>query len=310
MNKMRAIIVDHETPGNFAIREVDAPDPAPSQALVRVEAISLNRGEVNLAQSFPAGRRMGWDLAGVVEKPAADGSGPKAGRRVVGLLNPGAWAELAAVPVETLAELPDEVAYAEAATLPVAGLTALYALQKGGALLGRSVLITGASGGVGHLAIQLARLAGAQVVGVVRQPGHAALANEAGAQIVIASEDASEAAQYGPYKLVAEGVGGKVLGQVLAMLAPDGICVNYGQLGGSEITIDLRRFSGTFTKILIFALAKAETASLGLGLLARLVAEGKLRPHIEVQAPWTEIGQVAQHLLQRDFSGKAVLFVK
>src|SRR5207247_11345890 len=86
-------------------------------------------------------------------------SGPRVGARVVGLLPEGAWAERVAVPTHALAALPDKVTFAQAATLPVAGLTALYALAKRGPLLGRRVLVTGATGGGGYFADQLARLA-------------------------------------------------------------------------------------------------------------------------------------------------------
>ena len=90
-------------------------------------------------------------------------------------MNPGAWAERVAVRTDALAALPDAVSFGQAATLPVAGLTALWALERGGLLLDKRVLVTGASGGVGHLACQLARQAGAQVVGAVRQESHAAI---------------------------------------------------------------------------------------------------------------------------------------
>src|SRR3712207_3295824 len=164
MGQIRAVLVDPEVPARLSLGIADEPAPAPSEALVRVSAISLNRGEVRRAQTAEPGFNPGWDLAGTVEKSAADGTGPQVGARVVGFLASGAWAELAAVPTNSLAELPEGVSFTEAATLPVAGLTALYALEKGGGLLGRSVLITGASGGAGHLAIQLACLSGARVV--------------------------------------------------------------------------------------------------------------------------------------------------
>src|SRR5215218_3155293 len=140
-----------------------------SEARVRVSSISLNRGEVRRAQAAEPGFNPGWDLAGTVEREAADETGPPAGARVVGLLPSGAWAELVAVPTNSLAELPENVPFGQAATLPVAGLTALYALEKGGGLLGRNILVTGASGGAGHFGVQLARLSGARVVALVRR---------------------------------------------------------------------------------------------------------------------------------------------
>jgi NADPH:quinone reductase-like Zn-dependent oxidoreductase len=189
MEKIRAVIVDPAVEGRLIINEVDRPNPAPSQALVRVGAVSLNLGEVRGAMSAEKGRQLGWDLAGTVEQAAADGSGPPVGARVVGFVASGAWAEIAAVSTNALAQLPDNVSFAQAATLPVAGLTALYALERGGSLLGRLALITGASGGVGMFACQLARLMGARVVGVIRQPEREAAVREAGAHEVVIGED-------------------------------------------------------------------------------------------------------------------------
>ena len=84
MSLIRAIVVDPEVPGRLAIKEVEAPQAGPSEALVQVEVISLNRGEVLGAMQAEAGWRPGWDLAGTVIKQAANGTGPKAGSRVLG----------------------------------------------------------------------------------------------------------------------------------------------------------------------------------------------------------------------------------
>src|SRR5438270_11320178 len=135
MSSIRAIVVDPEVPGRLAIKEVEAPQAGPSEALVQVETISLNRGEVMGAMQADAGWRPGWDLAGTVIKQAANGAGPQVGSRVAGMALPaGAWAEQVAVPTNMLAGIPDSVTFAQAAILPVAGLTALRALEKGGLL--------------------------------------------------------------------------------------------------------------------------------------------------------------------------------
>jgi NADPH:quinone reductase-like Zn-dependent oxidoreductase len=145
---IRAVVVDAPAPGRLAIKPVELRDPDRDEVGVRVTAISLNRGETRRAlQVAEPGWRPGWDFAGVVESAAADGSGPKPGTRVVGLLPSGAWAERINCRSHAIAALPDAVSDAEAATLPVAGLTALHALRQGGLLLGRKVLIDGASGG-------------------------------------------------------------------------------------------------------------------------------------------------------------------
>jgi NADPH2:quinone reductase len=312
-SKMRAVIVDEKAPGRLALGEVDEPKQAANQALVRLAATSLNRGEVRRAQTAEAGYRPGWDVAGTVERQAADGSGPKTGTRVVGLMVNGAWAELVAVRSDWLAPLPEDVSFAEAATLPVAGLTAYYAIEKYGSLLGRNVLVTGASGGVGHLAVQLVNLAGGRAVGVVRQSKYASMVREAGAYQVVASEDASPAQNYAPYDLVIDGVGGSTLANCVRMLAPYGMAVTYGGTAGREITIpigwDFGSGGASLYGLRVFMEAAREPGSLGLNRLAGLVAEGRLRAHIAVQVSWKEIGAQAQRLLGRSFPGKAVMLV-
>ena len=234
MSTIRAVVVDPAAHDRLAFRDVAAPTPAPNEALVRLAALSLNRGEVRRIGMAAAGWRPGWDVAGTVEQAAADGSGPKAGTRVVGLLPVAAWAELLAIPTESLAALPDEVSFAQAATLPVAGLTALYVVEQGGSLLDRNVLITGASGGVGQFAVQIAHIAGARITALVHQERHAAAAKEAGAGRVLVSGDGSEAAEFGPYDLIAESVGGATLGNVMAMIAPGGPRSNASRPAGAS----------------------------------------------------------------------------
>ena len=297
----------------MSLGELEEPRPAPSEALVRVAAISLNRGEVRRAQEAEAGFNPGWDLAGTVEQPAVDGTGPRAGARVVGFLPSGAWAELTAVPTDSLSELPENVSPEQAATLPVAGLTALYTLEKGGGLLGRAVLVTGASGGAGHFAVQLARDSGARVVALVRREEHEELVHEAGARQVAVGEDAEGARRFGPYDLILESVGGKVLGDAMSMLAPGGVCVTFGSSGEPETTFDARNFylagAARLYGFILFHEVRAHPASDGLSRLSRLVAEGRLTPLISVVASWEEIGDVAQRLLDRGYTGKAVLRV-
>ena len=293
--------------------DVEEPEPGPSEALVRVAAISLNRGEVRRAEAAEPGFRPGWDLAGTVERAAADGTGPQEGSRVVGFLASGAWAELAAVPTNAVAGLPDGVSFEKAATLPVAGLTALYTLDKGGNLLGKDVLITGASGGAGQVALQLARMSGARVVALVRRPEHEELAREAGAHEVAVDENGAAAEEYGPYHLILESVGGEVLGNVLPTLAPEGTCVSFGVSGGAEVAFDARELYLTggakLYGFILFHEVIARPASTGLARLVKLVDEGRLEPSIEVKASWTDVGDVAAQLIDRGYTGKAVLLV-
>jgi len=219
-----------------------------------------------------------------------------------------------AVPTNALAELPDEVSFEQASTLPVAGLTALYALEKGGGLVGKRVLVTGASGGAGLFALELARMAGARVVALVRREEHVGLVRSAGAHEVAVSVDGAAAREFGPYDVILESVGGAVLGNALSMLAPEGICVSFGVSGGVEATFDVRNFfvagGARLYGFILFHEVLAHPASEGLARLARLVADGELTPRIEVEADWMEIGAVAARLMNRGYTGKAVLRVE
>jgi NADPH2:quinone reductase len=303
-----AVVVDPQAPGRLVIRPVAEPIPDRSEAVVRVRAVSLNRGEVRRSGLAAAGWRPGWDLAGEVERAAADGSGPRAGARVVGLLPEGAWARRVAVPTHALADLPDKVTFSQAATFPVAGLTALHALAKGGLLLGRRVLVTGATGGVGAFAVQLARLGGAQVTASARRPDQGAALRQLGAHEVVVGDEIPPSPKY---DLVLESVGGRTLGTALAALERGGVCVTLGVSAAAEVTFDARQFFATGRATLygfyIFAELASQPASVGLRRLADLVAAGQLAPPISREQPWAAVGQVAQDLMDRRFPGKAVL---
>ena len=156
------------------LRELPEPQPQRNEALVAVHAFSLNRGELRSVRNNGEGWVPGQDVGGVVLKQAEDGSGPPAGARVVALTDEFGWAQRVAVPAHRMAVLPDSVSFAQAATLPVAGLTALRTLRHGAPLLGKRVLITGAAGGVGTIAVQLAARSGARVTAVVGRAERAA----------------------------------------------------------------------------------------------------------------------------------------
>ncbi len=310
----RAVMVDPDAPGRLVIRNADDPAPLPFEAVVRVAAISLNRGEVRMSGRAEKGWRPGWDLAGTVERAAGDGTGPRQGARVVGILRRGAWAERVAVPADQLAEVPAEVDFTQAATLPVAGLTALYALSLGGLLLERPTLITGATGGVGEFALQLGRLSGARIVAHVRRPDQEQWAREAGADAVVIGESLPAEQPFGPYHLVLDSVGGATLGAALNQLAENGTCVVFGTTAGAQVTFDASKFypigRATLYGFYLFdELKSVEPASVGLSRLAALVAKGKLRCRVSVEAPWTQVAEIAQQLTDRKYPGKAVLHV-
>jgi NADPH2:quinone reductase len=312
---IRAVVVDPAAPGKLALKPVELRDPDRDEVAVKVTAISLNRGETRRAlQVAEPGWQPGWDFAGVVETAAADGSGPAAGTRVVGILPSGAWAERVNCRTHAGAALPDGVSDAQAATLPVAGLTALHALRQGGLLLGRKVLVDGASGGVGHIACQLALAAGALVWGHVRRPEYReAVAEWTGGRVVV-DRDLGAAATEGPFWLIVDSLGGPALAAALGMLQPNGTCVTLGISDSGNVTFESRNLFGTggarlYGLTLFHELMSVERASIGLRLLAELIAAGKLKPQIAVEASWNEIGMIARRLIDREFTGKAVLHI-
>jgi NADPH:quinone reductase len=311
MSTIQAVTVNPEAPGRLAISAVPTPEPAPSEMLVRVHAISLNLGEVRRILAADRGWRPGWDIAGVVERAAQDGSGPPEGTRVVGLLDGAAWTEIVAIPATHVAVLPDEVSFSPAATLPVAGLTALRALEHAGPLLEEAILITGASGGVGHLACQIARAAGARVTGIVRSEARRVEAANAGAHQVVLGDDLEQARPFGPYLGILESIGGPSFGRLLSLLKPGGTCVMYGTTAGTDLAFDGRAFyftgGASIYGFFLFYETEQNAPSHDLERLSRMLAEGTLRPHVTVEAPWTEIGEIAQRLSNREITGKAVL---
>jgi NADPH:quinone reductase-like Zn-dependent oxidoreductase len=212
------------------------------------------------------------------------------------------------VPKNALAVLPDKVTFSQAATFPVAGLTALLALGKSGPILGKRVLVTGATGGVGDFAVQLARLGGAHVTASVRRADQVPGVRTLGAHDVIVGDEIPRSPKH---DLIIDSVGGKTLGSALAALERAGVCVTLGVSASAEATFDVREFFVTGRTTLygfyLFTEFGNEPASVGLKRLAEFVAAGQLMPHISLERPWKEIGQVAQDLMARRFPGKAVL---
>ena len=306
---MRALVA---APGNdvhIEVRDVDDPTPGPHDALVEVRAVSLNRGEVRSLASADDGWHPGWDVAGEVIARAADDSGPAVGERVVGLVPGRGWAEQVAVNTSVLVPIPDALSFPAASTLPVAGLTALCALRVGEVIDGARILITGAAGGVGRFAVQLAAHGGAKVTAIVGSEERGDGLTELGAADVVVGMPAE-----GQFDLILESVGGASLATALTLLATGGTVVSFGNSSQEPTTFDVNAFRGNggtslYGLVLAHELTKTGAAVRDLAYLAGLTATGRLDPQISVTADWTEAGAVTKALLDRQVKGKAVLLI-
>jgi NADPH:quinone reductase-like Zn-dependent oxidoreductase len=298
----------HDPP--VALREVSEPEPAPNEALVDVYASSLNRGELALLAARPDGWRPGQDIAGVIAQPAASGEGPPVGSRIVGLVESAGWSQRVAVPVARLAELDDAVSFEQAATLGLAGRTALRAVRLAGPLLGRTVLVLGAGGGVGHLAVQLAAVGGARVTAQLRDPARATEFIDVGAERVVTADQLETAM----FDVVLDGVGGAWLQRAIDAIRPEGTIVLLGATEPKPAELTLLDFIGhEGARILTyFSYASGDEASIGadLATLAELVARGRLRPAVDVVTDWHHADQALTALGAGQVTGKAVLTIE
>lgn len=306
---MRGFITDPTGPAGLRLAD-DLPEPVPAadEIVVAVKAYAINHDERNLISRRPDGWRPGQDIAGEVVRAAADGSGPAVGDRVVCYLDWEGWAERVPVPVRRVAVLAANVPFEEAAALPIAGVTALRALRVGGAVLGRQVLVTGATGGVGQFAVQLAIAAGARVTAQVSGPGRIEEAYALGAHRVVTSLDDET---LGPFHLVLDGIGGPLLAQAIRRMAPGAHLAWYGNVGGpAELRLsDFFGHAQGWNAHIVGFISPVPEETLGedLGILADLVADGRLRPHIGRTDDWTRTPEAFAALADRSLRGKAVL---
>ena len=304
---MLGYITDPAAPGGLVRRDLPEPVPGEHDVVIDVSAYAVNRGELMLLQRRPDGWSPGQDVAGVVAAAAADGTGPEVGTRVVGLADGAGWSERVPVPSHRVATLPEQVSYAAAAALPVAGLTALRALRTGGSLLGKQVLVTGATGGVGSFAVQLARIAGARVTAHVSGDARVDEARTLGPDDVVTSVDEDT----GPFDFVLDGVGGTVLTDAIRRLASGGIATAYGLAGGEQSKLAFFDFSaaaptGHLQGFFIYRTGE-QTFGADLAVLADLVADGRLEPSLGVVRHWSETVDAVDSLRRRQVTGKVVL---
>lgn len=289
------VTADHE----LTVEEVADPVPMPSDAIVALEASSLNRGELSLVQARPAGWGPGQDVAGVVVAAAADGSGPPVGTRVVGRAEEGGWSERVPVRASRLARVPDDVDLAATAALPTAGLTALRTLRMLGSVLGREVLVTGVPGAVGGLQVQLAMLSGARVTAFARQE-----VEIAGARTITAL------AGSGPFHGALESIGGQVFADIVRELRPGGDVIWFGSTSGDSAPLLIYDFIGhedvTIRSFFSYAADTTKDAD-DLDTLLRLVQTHQLNLEIAMRCSIADVSEAVRLLTAGGTHGKILL---
>ncbi|NUS25310.1 MAG: zinc-binding dehydrogenase, partial [Streptomyces sp.] len=270
-------------------------------------------------------KKSGSTGVGIVVRVAANGDGPQVGSRVVGFGEGGGFAALRVLDVADLAVVPDGVDLGEAAALPVAAGTALRALEQTGPLLGRRVLVTGASGGVGGFAVQLAVLGGAYVIGVAGSEDGRRWVDGLGADEAVSGPERVTRS----VDIVIDNVGDAQLVTAYGLLASGGTLRSVGWASGGEAARSagsgstLGRPGGEAALPVGSTLGSPAPRSIvsvhnGGGLTYRraqldrllaLVAAGKLRVPVGWRGPWVKVADAVAALSERRLRGKAVLDV-
>jgi NADPH:quinone reductase-like Zn-dependent oxidoreductase len=297
--KMRALIqAAYGDPNDvLTFKTVDVPVPDDGQVLVRVQASSVNALDWHFVSGTPyflrlvAGLRTpkrrisGADISGTVVEVGRDVKSLKVGDHVFGEIPGGGFAEYAAVREGLLATVPSNIPIAEAATLGVAALTALQGLRDwGGLRAGQSVLINGASGGVGTFAIQVARALGAGEITAVCSTGNVDAARSLGADHVIDYTKEDFVSSSRQYDLLFDNVGNRTLGECRSILKPNGVLVMVTGEKGKWIA-PLPRILGARVLSLFWSQKTANKTATStpedLLTLKEMVESGQITPAIE-----------------------------
>ena len=306
---MRALVADPSATPALVLADVPEPTPGPGQLLLAGEAASVNRGEVRMAARQPAGTVVGWDVAGTV---AALGEGVTqfdVGDRVVALNEAGgSFAERVAVPAAWTAPLPSACDFVTASTLPVAGVTAVGINRLARVHAGDRVLITGAAGGVGLFAVQLALEAKATVTGQAGSEERAAAVRATGADALVHPGDGSPVD--GEFDVVLDGIGGPVIQALIEATARLGRMVVYGNSANAESSFRIERLYNkgvTMYGFRVFTTVAPEQAVKDMANLAEQAVAGRLTVQVQATAPLEDALPLIRDLYQRRVTGKVVI---
>lgn len=302
--------VQYERSGGPEVLEVgsaEVPTPGPGELLVRVEAIGVTLPMVRKVREQREPIPLGGEVAGEVVAVGDGVTGYAPGYRVTGLVFGHGYAEYALVSVAMASPIPDGASAVDAVALVRSGLVALGALAAANPLDGESVLVTAAASGVGHLAVQLARVRGAsRVVGAVSDQAKAEFVRGLGADEVI---------EYGqeswgrPVDYALDAVGGELLGPAVAALAPGGRLVAYSSGGGTIQAYDLLVGAKSVIGFQIARIAQRQPDLLDQWRqeLWQYVASDQLRPVVHAEFALDDVAEAHALIEDRGNLGKVVL---
>ena len=323
---MKAIVYDlYGPPDVLQYQEIEKPTPADNQVLIQVRASSVNpydwhfiRGKPSVMRLFiglraPKSRRLGADVAGVVEAIGSQVTTLKPGDAVFGTAS-GSFAEYVCGVESKLALKPENINWQQAASVPIAGITALQGLRdKGGIQAGQHVLINGAAGGVGTFAVQIAKSFGARVTGVC-STRNVELVRSIGADEVIdyTRDTFTHAAQR--YDLLFDLVDNTPLGACLGALKHKGVYIACGGGGPDRGTLDL--LAGMLHLLVVAPFASQKMPSLltrgnaaDLTFLADLMRDGKVTPVLDTTYSLSETANAVRHVELGHARGKVTIIV-
>lgn len=307
----RVRFYEHGGPEVLRLEEAAAPAAGPGELLVAAEAVGVTLPAVRRVRgdggAAPLPGVIGGEVAGEVVAAGPDVTSFRVGDRVTGLSFTGSYAELAVVPARMASRIPDGASAVQAVALVRSGQVALAALATAGPAAAESVLITGAASGVGHLAVQLARIQGyRRVVAAVSSPAKASFLRALGADEVVTYDSESWGE---PVDVVLDGVGGDVLPRAVAALAPGGRLVFFGSGGGTVPAFDLLAGSKTITGLTMarFSTVQRELYDRHGEKLWELALSGQLQPVVHAEIPLADAARAHEIIEARANLGKVVL---
>jgi NADPH:quinone reductase-like Zn-dependent oxidoreductase len=327
-NPIKAIVYCDYGLDNLKLQEIEKPTPTDEQVLVRVRAASINPYDWHFLEGTPKVMRgmigglrkpkdirLGVDFAGVVEAAGKNVTQFKVGDEVFGGRE-GALGEYVCVKADrAIAHKPAELSFEQAASINIAGLTALQGLRdKGKVQPGQKVLINGASGGVGTFAVQLAKIMGADVTGVC-STRNIDLVKSLGADHVIdyTKEDFTKGDQ--KYDAILDNVANRSLSECRHVLTPDGRFVLIGGGGANEqgwigpLALPFKAMIYSWFVSQKMGMMMAQMSQSDLTYLAELIQSGKIKPVIDRTYKLSETKEAMAYLEQGHARGKVIITV-